>query len=183
MEAIVYWEPDTDPGTVILTAALPLANIPATTLPKVDPRATRTDPNGTSLILRSGKSTLRLLLLDEALHDAPLAALVPLDTTGLDRIEALARFWKILNDRQPISDMRLTQQRRRRLRQMLQAVDGHLDGATYRQIANAIYGTSRVAAHPWKTSTLRDSTIGLVKDGRTLINGGYRRLLQHRRRQ
>lgn len=183
MEAIVYWEPDTDPGTVILTAAPPLANMPATILSKVDPRATRADPDGTSLILRTSEVTFRLLLLDETLQDEPLAAVVPLDTIGLDRIEALARFWQTLNDRPPSLDTRLTAQRRRRLRKMLQAVDGHLDGATYRQIANTLHGTSRVAADPWKTSTLRDSTIGLVKDGRALIKGGYRRLLRHRRRQ
>ena len=183
MEAIVYWEPDTDPGTVILIAAPPLANMTAIKLPQVDPRATRTDSIGTSLILRTGKATLRLLLLENARHDAPLAAIVPLDTTGLDRIEALARLWQILDDRPPSSDTRLTEQRRRRLRQMLQAVDGHLDGATYRQIANALYGTSRVATYPWKTCALRDSTIALVRDGRALIDGGYLKLLRHRRRR
>lgn len=180
---MVYWQPDTDPGTVILTALMPLANMAATTLANLDPKATRTDPDGTSLTLRTDTATLRLLLLDEANPDTPLAALVPLDASGLDRIEALLRLWQTLADRPVSSDTRLTGQRRQRLRQMLQAVDGHLDGATYRQIANALYGTSRVAAYPWKTSALRDSTIALVRDGRALINGGYRTLLRQRRRR
>ncbi len=183
MKAVIYWQPDTDPGTVILTASMPLAAMAATSLPNLDPKATRTDPGGTSLTLRTGTATLRLLLLDEASPDTPLAALVPLDATGLDRIEALSRLWRTLNDRPLNSDTRLTEQRRQRLRQMLQAVDGHLGGATYRQIANALYGTSRVATHPWKTSALRDSTISLVKDGRALIKGDYRTLLRHRRRR
>jgi hypothetical protein len=113
----------------------------------------------------------------------PLAALVPIDETCSDRIAALMRLSQLLWDRPLIADTRLTAQRRRRLRGMLQAVDGHLAGATYRDIANAIYGPSRVASDPWKTSALRDSTIALVKDGRALIDGGYRTLLRQRRRR
>jgi hypothetical protein len=65
---------------------------------------------------------------------------------------------------------------------MLQAVDGHTDGATYREIARAIFGSARVADTPWKTSALRDATIDLVKDGLSLVAGGYRALLRRRRR-
>jgi len=65
---------------------------------------------------------------------------------------------------------------------MLQAVDGRAAGASYREIAEAIYGAPRVASDPWKTSALRDATIDLVKDGLSLIAGDYRRLLRHRRR-
>ena len=65
---------------------------------------------------------------------------------------------------------------------MLQAVDGSTNGASYREIANIIFGASRIAADPWKTSALRDSTIDLVKDGLAMIAGGYRKLLRHRRK-
>lgn len=65
---------------------------------------------------------------------------------------------------------------------MLQAVDGRMSGASYREIADAIFGAARVADDPWKTSPLRDATIDLVKDGLSLIAGGYRRLLRRRRR-
>lgn len=113
----------------------------------------------------------------------PLAALVPIDESCTDRIAALIRLSQFLRDRPPVADERLTAQRRRRLRRMLQAVDGHLTGASYRDIANAIHGAQRVAADPWKTSALRDSTIALVRDGRALIDGGYRTLLRQRRKQ
>lgn len=179
---MVYWQPDIDPGTVILSADLPIA-VPPTILPEIDRDATRHDPDGMSLTLNTGTTPLRLLLLDDARPDTPLAALVPLDHTGLDRIEALLRFWQALNGRPVKCDTRLTRQRRRRLRQMLQATDGHLDGATYREIAHALYGEGRVASHPWKTSALRDSTISLVRDGRALIDGGFRTLLRQRRRK
>ena len=66
---------------------------------------------------------------------------------------------------------------------MLQAIDGHIDGASYRDIGKVLYGTSRIATEAWKTSALRDSTISLVRDGRAMINGGYRSLLRQRRRK
>ncbi|CAL8980541.1 hypothetical protein RHODGE_RHODGE_01379 [Rhodoplanes serenus] len=66
---------------------------------------------------------------------------------------------------------------------MLQAVDGHNEGASYREIAEAIFGPARISEMPWKTSPLRDVTIDLVKDGLSLIDGGYRALLRRRRRR
>ena len=100
-----------------------------------------------------------------------LPIFVPLGADGLDRIEAVTRLWRALNKRSVPPDGRLTAQQRRRLRYMLQAVDGHMNGASYREIAAAIYGASRVGAAAWKTSALRDSTIDLVKDGAALIAG------------
>ncbi len=123
-----------------------------------------------------------MLLIDGAQPGMPLAALIPIDDNCLDRIEALTRLSLLLRDRPLTADTRLTAQRRRRLRRMLQAVDGNQTGATYREIANAIFGASRVSTEPWKTSALRDATIALVKDGRGLIDGGYRDLLLKRRR-
>jgi hypothetical protein len=76
----------------------------------------------------------------------------------------------------------MTSQKRRRLRLMIQAVDGRANGASYREIAAALYGRERVGADPWKTSALRDTVIGLVEGGSAMIDGGYLQLLRHRRR-
>ncbi|CAM3245159.1 Uncharacterized conserved protein [Paracoccus aminovorans] len=76
----------------------------------------------------------------------------------------------------------MTAQQRRRLKNMLRAVDGRLNDAEYREIAEVIFGVERVSADPWKTSALRDVVLDLVKDGFAMINGGYRKLLRHRRR-
>nr|WP_286193586.1 DUF2285 domain-containing protein [Boseongicola sp. H5] len=161
---------------------MPLSNAPAIKIPNIDQAAIRHEPSGTSVVSRASASSLRLLLLDSAEPGRPLAAIVPLDAFGLDRIEALSRLWRVLNHRPVPLYARLTEQRRRRLRLMLQAIDGHLSGATYREIAKALYGELRVDQEHWKTSPLRDSTIALVKDGRAMIAGGYLRLLRHRRR-
>ncbi|MCU7429310.1 MULTISPECIES: DUF2285 domain-containing protein [Paracoccus] len=58
-----------------------------------------------------------------------------------------------------------------------------LSGASYREIAGAIYGADRVRAEAWKTSALRDAVMGFVRDARAMIGGGYRRLLRRRRRK
>lgn len=151
--------------------------------PEIDEVTTRHDPEGLSLQIGHGAASVRLLLIEGAQPGMPLSALIPMDESCPDRIAALTRLSQFLRDRPPVADERLTAQSRRRLRRMLQAVDGHLTGASYRDIANAIHGAQRVAADPWKTSALRDSTIALVKDGRALIDGGYRTLLRQRRRQ
>lgn len=100
----------------------------------------------------------------------------------MDRVHALTRLWRDSRGVEPPADTRITAQRRRRLRLMMQAVDGRSHGASYREIAIAIYGHHRVAAEPWKTSSLRDAVIGLVEGGNAMIAGGYLDLLRHRRR-
>lgn len=112
----------------------------------------------------------------------PLAALVPIDAEGLDRAEAVTRLLKALHGRVVPQDARLTGQQLRRARHMLQAVDGRTDGASYREIAEILFGVRRVADQPWKTSALRDTVKDLVRDGLAMIQGGYRQLLRHRRR-
>lgn len=66
---------------------------------------------------------------------------------------------------------------------MLQAVDGHTNGASHREIAEVLFGRRDLADEPWKTSSRRFATMDLIKSGLAMINGGYRRLLSHRRRR
>lgn len=134
------------------------------------------------LILKPQTPGIRAIILPGIGPSAPLAAMIPLDRDGLDRIDALARLYRALHRLPVPQDRRLTAQQRRRLKNMLRAADGRAHGAGYREIAKAIYGTESVAAYPWKTSPLRDSTMDLVRDGRAMIAGGYRKLLRHRRR-
>lgn len=65
---------------------------------------------------------------------------------------------------------------------MMQAIDGHMNGADHRDIAEVIFGQARVAAYPWRTSPLRDIVKALIKDGLVMIDGGYRTLLRRRHR-
>lgn len=151
--------------------------------PDLDAGSARRGTDGLSIIQGRGNKSIRLLLAPDAAVDEPLVALLPLGSDGLDRIDAATRLWRAINNRFIPNDARLTRQQQRRLRRMLQAVDGHTDGASYREIAEAIFGAARVNDTPWKTSAIRDATIDLVKDGLALVAGGYRMLLRRRRRQ
>lgn len=106
-----------------------------------------------------------------------LAALIPLDDDLPTRLETLARLWRELQGRTSSADT-ITPQRRGRLKAMLRALDARCDGAAYRQIAVVLYGAPRVSAEPWKTSSLRDATLRLVRDGAGMIAGGYQTLLR-----
>lgn len=108
--------------------------------------------------------------------------MVPFDSDVFDRIDALTRMAYAWCGRPPPRDTRMTAEQRRRLRLKLRAADGHMNGATYREIAIAIYDDARVEAEPWKTSSLRDAVIAFVEGGLALINGGYLQLLRQRRR-
>ncbi len=68
--------------------------------------------------------------------------------------------------------------RSQRLRQVLQALDGWLAGATYRQIGIALFGEERVTMD-WSDArqNLFDRVRRAVYRGRALMTGGYRRLL------
>jgi len=141
----------------------------------------RSSPEGRYAIYNTGL-TLQLLFLPGATTRDSLTALVPIDAETMDRIHSLTRLWRDAYGLNPITDTRITPLRRRRLRLMMQAVDGRSRGATYREIAIAIYGHERVAAELWKTSSIRDAVIGLVEGGNAMISGGYLGLLRHRRR-
>jgi hypothetical protein len=177
----VLWSAEADTSAVLLTHAptiLPAADNLFTELRETAPRS---DEQGVHFLLAAGEQTVRLVRLAGIPADTRLAALVPLDADGFDRIEAIDRLLRALQGRPVPDDRRLTRQQKRRHRHMLQATDGRMNGATYREIAGAIFGDDRVAAEHWKTSTLRVTTSTLVKDGMAMIAGGYRTLLRHRR--
>jgi hypothetical protein len=179
----VFWSVEADTSAVLLTQSpimLPTAGNLSSELR--DPAA-RSDDQGEHLLVSAGGQTIRLVRLAGVPAGTPLAALVPLDAAGHDRIAAIDRLLRGLQGRAVPHDRRLTPQQKRRHRQMLQATDGHLSGASYREIGRVLFGTDRVAAEPWKTSSVRASVIGLVKGGRAMIAGGYRQLLRHRHKE
>ncbi|MER9442206.1 DUF2285 domain-containing protein [Mesorhizobium sp. M0340] len=144
-------------------------------------RAHRDSPEGRHTV-HDGAISSQLVFLPNTEPGGPVAAVIPLDDQTLGRIEALVRFWRAWQSRPVPPDTRITVQQRRRLRLMMQTADGRASGASYREIAIALYGQTRVASHPWKTSPLRDAVVGLVKNGTAMIGGGYLQLLRHRRR-
>lgn len=171
---MVWWRPEVDPGLILLEPSpVPIGGA----LPP--PSHARSQDGQLWWMQGEGQDRRRLALLAGGVDPAVarLAAVIPLDADLPARLEALARLWRELQGRQRSSDP-ITAQRRGRLKAMLRALDARLDGAAYREIAGALYGAARVAAEPWKTSSLRDATLRLVRDGRAMIAGGYQGLLR-----
>ncbi|WP_342773374.1 DUF2285 domain-containing protein [Paracoccus luteus] len=122
-----------------------------------------------------------LQILDCADGDSIAVAVVPLDLDGFDRLEAIRRFLAALHGRAIPPDTRLTRQQRARLRRMLQAFDGHRAGATQQEIAQALLNIGHLDRDEWQASSARHAVKSLLRDARSMVAGGYRKLLRHRR--
>lgn len=112
----------------------------------------------------------------------PLAAIVLLDSDTPDRLEGVGRFWTAASGQPPPPDNRITPKRRARLHSMLRAIDGHIAGATYRNIGEVLFPAHEIDAKSWVGNSVRETTIRLVRDGMKLVRGGYRDLLRRSRR-
>ncbi len=176
----VFWSPAVDPSIMLFTRRPDL--LPSVSFPSGGDIAAGRDSLDGRHAIDTAIGAQFLLPRGVDLGD-PLAALIPFDDDTLDRIDAVSRLWRAWRGRVVPRDTRMTDDQRRRLRLKLQAADGRMNGASYREIAYAIFGRTRVAAEVWKTCSLRDAVIELVDSGRNLIAGGYLQLLRHRRRR
>jgi T6SS, Transcription factor, DNA binding domain len=128
------------------------------------------------LIERRG-SLFRLHVIEAPGEQTPCVVL-PLDRLFEIRAAAALRLWRGLTGRSPGRDpAALPATRRDRLVLALRALDGRLDQASYRDIAEALFGTGRMPERGWKTYDLRDRTVRLARLGHAMMQGGYRRLL------
>jgi hypothetical protein len=180
-QAPILWRPEFLPTAVLVVAAP--RNFPrANDLGKLDLTAALADhasPDGRHVVLANGHQ----LWLPTGGMEEPLAALIPLDDDFPLRIAGLLRFRQHLTGQHVSAlprSMRLTSQRRARLILMLRALDAHLAGATYREIAAGLFGDEAVAEPGWKTSPVRARTIRLVQDAIAMMEGGYFDLLRGR---
>jgi hypothetical protein len=174
----VFWRPDIYAQTIVLAAAPSgaphaIAYRP-TTWPGVFVEQIGCD--GHHALLRAPDGPHRLWLPQPIPDGTPVACMVPLGADAAQGAAAILRFWRALTGSglaaAPAPDSRL-----RRLRLSLKALDGHDQGASYRSLAEALFGAQRVADETWRTSSLRDATIRLVRTGQLLVGGQYRRLL------
>ena len=93
------------------------------------------------------------------------------------------RFLSALHGRAIPPDTRLTRQQRIRLRRMLRAFDGHRAGATQQEIAQVILKIGPLDRDEWQASSARHTIKALLRDAHSMVAGGYRKLLRHRRQR
>ena len=171
--APVFWLPSAAPAVVHLIASLPDIGLTGTILSdSITDR--RTGANGLSWMrLENGVN-----LVGGQVGDQPVGLLLPLDDAWPVRLAAADRLYRQLIERD--ADPPITPHRRERLKRALRTIDGRQSGASYRIIATAFFGADRVAAEPWKTSSLKAQVARLASHGRMMIDRGYRELLRGR---
>jgi hypothetical protein len=114
---------------------------------------------------------------------AHYAVELPLDRDFEARAHAATRLWRAMNGRVPgPAFRRLSKQQRERLCAALRAVAAYYAGATYRSIAETLFGGKRIPHRAWKTHDLRSRTVRLVQRGLAFVRGGYRKVLRPERR-
>jgi hypothetical protein len=183
-KAPVIWLPEKDTSVVVLATAPDILTTEAggrSPLSDVDSIADGQGVHG--LYDLDPFQQIQILRADAAAGEVPLAASVPLDITGFDRLEAIGRLLAALHGRAIPPDTRLTRQQRMRARRMLQAFDGARDGATQLEIAQVIFRIGNTTRDEWQVSSTRHAVMSLLRDARAMIAGGYRKLLRHRHRR
>jgi hypothetical protein len=173
----VFWLPEEDTGSVILTPAPASIAADSTPLRQISPE------HGPHVLHELGNGQrLHLALLHDGSTEQPLVAVIPLGIEGFDRMEAVARLLASLHGRAIPPDTRLTRQQLARARRMLQAIDGYRAGATQQEIAEVILRIGKLTRDEWQAASARHVVGDLLADARAMIAGGYRKLLRHRRR-
>jgi len=173
-EADIFWLPEARASTVILVASPTNASeLRFTPSDWPDLRSRLRADDGEHLIVGAGRNQHQLWLPDPPGEGDPLAAVIPHDKLTPHRADAAMYFWRFARGHArtatPLRDIRLIN--------TLRALDGHLSGASYRVIAECLFGSARIEAEPWKSSSVRDATIRLVRNGVALMRGGYRKFL------
>ena len=176
-QSAVFWRVEEFASVVILESARLLPSATTFALRDLPKDILRRDAaDGVHLLIRDGTLIHQLMLIGRLKATTPLAALVPLDDTLPQRTEATARFWRFAAHSRPPPAPRPLR-RRDRLIAALRALDGHLSGASYRVIGEVLFEPERVEAETWKTSSLRDVVIRLVRTGVAMMQRDYRKLL------
>jgi hypothetical protein len=135
--------------------------------------------DGWHAVLRIRGAQHHLWLKEAPQPGVSYAAKLAFDPDFEIRAHASYRLWRAINGRPPGPPFQqLSAQRRERLALALRSLDGHIDGASYRVIAEVLFGRKRIPERAWKTHELRSRTIRLVQAGSALVRGGYRALLR-----
>ena len=158
-------------GSEGIGASLPITDLASASI--------RQAADGWHAVVRIKEVQHHLWLKEAPQIGVTYAAELPLDADFEVRAHASHRLWRAINGRPPGPPFhQLSAQRRERLALALRALDGHMDGASYRLIAELLFGRKRIPERAWKTHELRSRTIRLVQAGLALMRGGHRALLR-----
>jgi hypothetical protein len=143
-------------------------------------RLVSTKASGQHLLFRDGARSLQLAVHGADVR-APVLLAVNAASGGLSierRLKALESFDTLYRTGRFPARPTVGASCASRLRVVLQALDGRRAGASYREIAEVLFGLQRVA-DDWSDpgAHLRDCVRRAVYRGRALMDGGYRQFL------
>jgi hypothetical protein len=139
----------------------------------------RANEFGRNFIVRSGEGEHRVWAPPDLAIGDPITTMITLSEHAPIQSDAALRFWRYITKGRGGGLRRVTPDlRTQRARMSLRALDARQAGASYRGLAQALFGQERVDIDDWKTCSLRDTTIRLVRCGVSLMKGDYRRLLR-----
>jgi hypothetical protein len=175
------WRPEWAPTTVILVRAPDSFAAHALTESDLAPaREEVRSADAIQILIEDPDGDHRLQLMELG-EGGQAAALLPLDDAFRLRAQSAMRFERRLRglpSGAPPQSWGITRRYRRRLHLMVRALDGHLAEASYREIAEALFGAEAITRYGWKTSSIRGQAIRLVRDAVGMMRGGYRKLLR-----
>ena len=180
-EQTVFWAPEALPTVIPVRPALRSGADTHVSLKlgQLTAGELRQAPDGWYAVLYLRGVEHRLWLKETPVIAEAYAVELQLDRDFEFRAHAARRLWRTLNVRPPGPPLHVfSAQRRRRLALALRALDARMDGSTYREIAEVLFGARQIPERAWKTHDLRNRTIRLVQTGFALMRGGYRALLR-----
>ena len=181
LEQTVFWAPEVLPTVIPVRPAL-LVSSPSQVsldLNNLETGQLRQGPDGWHAVLHLNGVEHRVWLKEAPVVAVSYAVELPLDRDFEFRADAGRRLWRGLNGRPQGEPLHaLSANRRRRLALALRALDARMDGSTYREIAEVLFGAGRISERDWRTHDLRNRIIRLVRTGFALMHGGYRALLR-----
>jgi hypothetical protein len=171
-QAGVFWREDVAPGIVLPIVGAGPEDSPSLSNPQWE-GAPREGEDGLHLRLVAG---LQLLFRRPGEHSGPVLVMLRFDQEFGLRVRAVQALDRVAKGR-GAPKSRLTSAQRLRLARSLVALDGVERRDTYRDIARTVFGDDAVEHEDWRTASVRDATIRLVRTGRRLMRGGYLKLL------
>lgn len=180
----IFWAPEVLPTIIPIVQSGAEPNGNGLSLAEMSAGEIRQASDGWHVLLRIRGLEHRLWLREPPIASSPYAAELLFDEDFQIRAHAARRLWRTLNGRTAGPAFHeLSPLRRQRLALALRALDGRIEGNSYRAIAEGLFGAKRIPDRAWKTHDLRNRTIRLVQTGFALMRGGYRELLRQVRRR
>jgi hypothetical protein len=177
----VFWHPEELASVIILAPAPARVGLEAFVVDNWLKRfPSHHGEDGTHVLLKDAGIRHQILLTTPPKDGMARVALIPLDPGTPQRARATHKFWDYAARDHPrprfVGASQLD-----RLEIALRALDLRQSGASYRTIAEGLFGPKPKDITPWKTAAVRDTVIRLVRTGLFMMRGGYRRLLGPRK--